>query len=84
MLERLNEKQKIWRQERESFKELYENTEGDDRLIYLGWYEALNFVLGDHPTCELCDKKSFDTMKRQDNINVCVKCNEKHPIPKGD
>ena len=28
--------------------------------------------------CELCD--NFEGKKRQDNIHVCDKCNEKHPL----
>jgi len=76
----LEEKKKIWREERDSFKQLYETNEGEDRLIFLGWYEALNFVLDEIPTCELCDKKILNAMKRLDNINVCVECNKKHPM----
>tara|TARA_R100000458_G_C8231147_1_gene212784 strand:- start:828 stop:1085 length:258 start_codon:yes stop_codon:yes gene_type:complete len=71
---------KLWREERDNFKLLYETNEDEDRLIYLGWYEALNFVLNEVPTCELCDKKKFNAMKRQDNINVCVECNKQYPI----
>ena len=30
--------------------------------------------------CELCD--SNESKRREDNIHVCNKCNEKYPIPK--
>ena len=41
------EVKKLIYEERDNFKELLDNEHGepDDRLIFKGWYEALNFVI---------------------------------------
>ena len=41
------EVKKLIYEERDNFKELLDNEQGepDDRLIFKGWYEALNFVI---------------------------------------
>ena len=71
-----------WAEERNDIQVLLETTEDEQRLIWLGWYEALGWVLSDPKTCEVCDKEKYSAYRREDNINVCELCNKIHPNKK--